>query len=154
MGLGKAEFTRLTLELWWRTRFRSRVWWGVWQLALPRDKKEIFISTGRKHGGWPQGNVESSQRGTIRLLTRVFRKHCPPRLLPFSQEQHHLHFTRPSPTALRLPPPCREAPSPLALAQMSPHNPLTPDLLPPHEPFFNHLRAPQRLLSTRSPQGL
>lgn len=38
-SLGEAEFTPPTLELWWRACFRPRVWWGVWQLALPGDEK-------------------------------------------------------------------------------------------------------------------
>lgn len=102
MSLGEVECMWPTLQLWRRTRFRSRVWWGVWQLALPRDEREIFISTGRRHGGWPQSSTESSWRGTTTHKSSESIAHCG--CCCFSQEQHHLHFIRLSPMALHLSP--------------------------------------------------
>lgn len=57
---------------------------------------------------------------------------------PFSQEQHHLHFTRPSPTALRLPP-MQGGPIPTSSCPNVPPQPA--DSRPPSS--FSCLWAPQ-----------
>lgn len=95
--------------------------------------------TTRQRWKQPEGHHQATDTGLQETL---------PTTVAAPSHRSNITYTSPD-HLLRLStsPPCREAPSPPALAQMSPHNPLTPVLLPPHEPFFNRLQASQRLLS-------